>query len=406
MGEKISPIIRDPWRVVDYASKRGEYKDDNGGLEILTHLLLIDCGLGDSNEPPPQVLKDILIQTLETGTLIEAFWKYPPDRFCEQPSRLIEERFGLDSSGNHEIIFDGPGSYGILAKIIWQLPDLTTQEEIGVLGIGPQFANIASFVEAHGKKQNGYLNFPYLPIQPSLDLPYYEKIRLLIDQRKQMNGHRFIYIDNPNNPTGDFSSLESIRELVEIANQHKDVVIIDEAYGDVVDDNQSAIHLVDQYPNLIVLRGIAKSLGMAGARVGYAIMSKELGELYKSLQLVFGVGGPQQLVLNEVLKPEIIKPHLQQIREKTVLLKRQLINGLTQLGVRVFPTHEAVPILLAQGPVDNFFQRLRRWQIVTERGSDFIKTYPLDDSYVRIKVPGSEEEIIEVLNRVKQALIE
>lgn len=221
-----------------------------------------------------------------------------------------------------------------------------------------------------------------------------------------MNGHRFIYIDNPNNPTGDFSSLESIRELVEIANQHKDVVIIDEAYGDLVDDGQSAIHLIDQYPNLIVLRGIAKSLGMAGARLGYVVMSKRLGELYKSLQLVFGLPGPQQLVLNEVLKPEIVLLYLKQSKEKLIPLKQMLTSGLQQLGVWIAPTHEAAPILLTKGPVDNFFQRLRRWQIVTERGSDFGNTYPLDDSFVRIKVPGSEEEINEVLNRINQALQE
>lgn len=405
MAEKLLRLpIRNPWQVVDYASKRGEEPHGNGALEIQSHLSLIDCGLGDSNEGPPSVLDEVLQATLNSGELREAFWKYPADKFCENPASLIEQRFGLSSSENRAIIFDGPGSYGLLAKIIWGLPDLTADEELGILGIGPQFPNVAALAEGHGRKPDGSLVFPYSAVTPPLELSSDQKIAFLIKERETNNGHRFLYVDNPNNPTGDFASLEVIRNLADFALSHNDVLIVDEAYADLLPDEQSAIHLVDYYQNLIVLRGVAKTIGLAGARVGYAVTSSEIGKLYKSLQLVFGIPGPQQLVLNQILKPEILTPHLNKIKQQMMPLKKLLVDGLDDLGIWVSPTHPSVPIFLAKGP-QGFFQSLKSYQIVTERGSDFRTTYPaLDDSFVRIKVPNSPKEVDEVLKRVKQIL--
>lgn len=282
--------IRNPWRLVDYASNRGE-RFVNDGFEALTHLSLIDCELGDSPFGPPRELIRILESSVKDTVLTETIWKYPADRFCEQPTELIRKRFGL--SGNPIIVFHSEGSYGLLAKIIFELPDLTSEEELGILGIGPQFPNVVVLAEKHGKRLDGGQRFPYDSIKPDLDLPLSEKIEALIKKRADNNGYRFIYLDNPNNPTGDFASKEIIEKLVRFALNHHDVVIIDEAYGDALPDNQSAIPLTEKYPNLIVIRGVAKIIGAAGLRIGYGIFSKEIGEIFQSLQLVFGVSGPQ-----------------------------------------------------------------------------------------------------------------
>lgn len=393
--------IRDPCQLVDYASGRGQQCPDNG-IEVLTHLPVIDCGLGDSPFGPPKELESTLDHLIRNGTMVEAVWRYPPDRFSEQPTSLVRQRFGL--SDKPVIVFHSEGSYGLLAKLILELPDLTAEEELGILGIGPQFPNIVGLAEKHGKRGDGTLKFPYSSVKPDLNLFLPAKIEALMEQRGNNKGRRFIYIDNPNNPTGDFAYLATIEALVQFAQPHNDVVIVDEAYGDAVPDEQSAAHLTEKYNNLIVVRGIAKIIGAAGARIGYGIFSREIGEIFQSLQLVFGVSGPQQLIINKILRPAVLKPHIESVKQKIRPLKGDLVKGLEKLGIWVAPSHPDVPIMLAVGPVNNFFQRLKRYQIVTERGSDFGATYPLGDSAVRIRVPGTIEEVNEILQRVEQAI--
>lgn len=275
--------IRNPWEMIDYASARGqEHREEH--VEILQHYDLIDCGLGDSPFGSPEELPRILERISSNGALTEAMWKYPADRFCERPAQRVRERFRL--SERPTISFHGEGSYGLLAKIILELPDVTREEEVGVLGIGPQFPNIVGLAEKHGWDEEGNPNFPYRSITPDLHLPYDQKIDLLIENRdNNHNGRRFIYIDNPNNPTGDAASPSSVERLVRVSQENGDVVIVDEAYGDILPDKQSAIKLTETYDNLIVVRGMAKVIGLAGIRVGYAVMSPKIGDIYKSLEL-------------------------------------------------------------------------------------------------------------------------
>lgn len=83
---------------------------------------------------------------------------------------------------------------------------------------------------------------------------------------------RGVVIANPNAPTGMCISLSDIKRIVESNRGH--VVLIDEAYVDF--GGESAISLVKDYDNLLVVRTYSKSFGMAGARLGYAFASEEI----------------------------------------------------------------------------------------------------------------------------------
>ena len=77
------------------------------------------------------------------------------------------------------------------------------------------------------------------------------------------------WICNPHNPTGQLWSHASLEAMLE---RHA-LVICDEAFLPLVPDaeHQSMISLVEQHPNLLVIRSLTKLFGAAGLRIGYAI---------------------------------------------------------------------------------------------------------------------------------------
>jgi histidinol-phosphate aminotransferase len=77
-----------------------------------------------------------------------------------------------------------------------------------------------------------------------------------------------IFIDNLNNPTGQFIDLESIEEIVK-ETYRKDIIgIVDEAYGDYLEADLSAVNISNRYSKLVVTRTFTKRYGIGQFRVG------------------------------------------------------------------------------------------------------------------------------------------
>lgn len=76
---------------------------------------------------------------------------------------------------------------------------------------------------------------------------------------------------NPNNPTGNALTPAQVEKIAASINC---AFLLDEAYVEFY--GQSAVNLVQKYPNLIVARTFSKAYGMAGARVGYMIAQSDV----------------------------------------------------------------------------------------------------------------------------------
>lgn len=92
-----------------------------------------------------------------------------------------------------------------------------------------------------------------------------------------------VVIANPNAPTGRAISMCDIRTLLE--GNPESVVLVDETYVDF--GAQSAVPLIDTYPNLIVVQTMSKSRGLAGLRVGFALGNANLIDALNSVKNSF-----------------------------------------------------------------------------------------------------------------------
>ena len=97
-----------------------------------------------------------------------------------------------------------------------------------------------------------------------------EKISEALSQRNP----RFLFICNPNNPTGTRLAPELIMEFAESA--PRTLIVIDELYEAFTGDSVLPHADFSFMPNLLLLRSLSKTAGLAGLRIGFAIGHAEV----------------------------------------------------------------------------------------------------------------------------------
>lgn len=112
-------------------------------------------------------------------------------------------------------------------------------------------------------------------------VPLDEQFQIRVEDYKRPNGG--IIFPNPNAPTGCLMALEAVEQI--LAANPDSVVIVDEAYIDF--GGETAITLVDRYPNLLVTQTLSKSRSLAGLRVGLAVGHPDLIEALERVKNSF-----------------------------------------------------------------------------------------------------------------------
>lgn len=99
-----------------------------------------------------------------------------------------------------------------------------------------------------------------------------------------------VFICNPNNPTGKLVFKKEVLKIIRTAKKQNSLVFVDECFIELVPaSDQSVISSVTKFDNLIVLRSLTKSFGLAGIRVGYAASSKYVISILKKIKIPWSV---------------------------------------------------------------------------------------------------------------------
>lgn len=249
-----------------------------------------------------------------------------------------------------------------------------------LLGYSPQFVDYVGWAEACGGKYDSIQLFPE------------EKFRFGVERllARISEEHCLVYVDNPNNPTGQLINLEEIEEIVKQAGKKDVVVIVDEAYGDYVGREHSALRLMNEHSNLAVVRSFSKGFGLAGLRLGYGVFSPELSGYYSKIDIPFSVSMLSCDLAGAALSDQgFIHDCCGTIKRE----KQKLTVGLRRKGYLVGETCESCPIFVlgCKRKDTNLMESLLERGILTVSGRDFRN---LGNNYVRVNTPPSAQEFL------------
>jgi histidinol-phosphate aminotransferase len=172
----------------------------------------------------------------------------------------------------------------------------------------------------------GLYGIPYEAIE--LD----EQFHIRVEDYARPNGG--IIFPNPNAPTGCALGLDAIERLLK-ANPDT-VVLVDEAYIDF--GGETAISLVDKYPNLLVSQTLSKSRSLAGLRVGIAVGHLDLIEALERIKNSFNSYPLDRMAIAGAAAAFEDKAYFEQTCQRVIESREAVVAGLETLGFEVLPS--------------------------------------------------------------------
>jgi histidinol-phosphate aminotransferase len=190
--------------------------------------------------PSPKVMEAIRhIEQSDRGSGLEL--RLYPDTECTDMKKAVCEVYGLSEN----MVFTGNGSDEVLALCFLAFFD----EVSGVCFADISYSFYPVYASIFGVKNE------VIPLNGDFTLPV----------EKFLGRNMGVLLANPNAPTGLAVGLSDIERIV---SSNKSLVIVDEAYVDF--GGESAVALLDKYPNLLIIRTLSKSCSLAGLRLSWA----------------------------------------------------------------------------------------------------------------------------------------
>lgn len=142
-------------------------------------------------------------------------------------------------------------------------------------------------------------------------------------QASQTSNAKAICLASPNNPDGNLLPRADLLRLLELPA----LVMLDEAYFEFA--GTSAVDLIADYPNLVIVRTFSKWAGLAGLRVGYVIAAPEFANALHKLRAPYNVNWAALIAARESLNDAAYL--LNNVRA-TVRERERMRVALTKMG--------------------------------------------------------------------------
>ncbi|MBC7787063.1 MAG: histidinol-phosphate transaminase [Methylophilaceae bacterium] len=204
-----------------------------------------------------------------------------------------------------------------------------------------------------------------------------------------------IIFPNPNAPTGVPLPLVDIERLLKANTQS--VVVIDEAYVDF--GTESALGLINTYPNLLVSHTLSKARSLAGLRVGYTIGHPDLIEALMRVKDSFNSYPIDRFASAGAIAAMQDIDYFYETCNKVIATRELLVRDLIDLGFSALPS--GANFIFAKHSKQKgevLTAQLRKQGIIVRH---FKKPERISD-YLRITIGTNEESalLVDALHRI------
>ena len=337
----------------------GEQPQDKKYLKLNTN----------ENPYPPAPKIKAFLETLDPAIL-----RLYPDPSSTALRETIAGKYGIGK----EQVFVGNGSDEVLS-----------------------FCFFAFFDSARGKLLFPEFTYSFYPVYCDFYGIEYEKVPLAADfnvdierflRKKRSCGVAFA---NPNAPTGMCLPLDRVLSLLDRYPRDR-VILIDEAYIDF--GGESAVGLIQEYENLLIVRTLSKSLSLAGLRLGFVMAHEDLIDALFTVKDSFNsypCDRLSQMIAQMAFSNEA---YYRSITEKIIQTRERFSLEMRKIGWHVLPSKANFVFAKKDGVQGKEVYRLLKDKGILVR---HFNVKGISD-FVRITM-GAEEEMVRLLEEMKKA---
>ncbi|KXZ39370.1 LL-diaminopimelate aminotransferase apoenzyme [Alkalithermobacter thermoalcaliphilus JW-YL-7 = DSM 7308] len=360
---------------------------------------IIDLGVGEPDiQADSQVVNTL---SLEAGKK-ENRW-YADNgiqEFKDAAVKYLENVYGISNLDPKTEVMHGIGSKSILSMIplcFINPGDITLTTVPGY----PVIANHTRYLGGYVYNLPLYKENNYYPDFTSIPQDILKKAKLL-------------YINYPNNPTGQIASEQFYKEVIEFAYKNDILVVSDASYSALVFDNNKpfSFFCIDGAKEVgVEIYSLSKAFNMTGWRLAFIVGNKRFIDVYADMKSTIDSGqfiAIQKAGICALNNPDITKENCKRYSRRHDLL----VEALKEVGFKVekpkatFYCYAPIPIGTKSGVVFKNAQDASNYIL----NNAFISTVPWDDagSFLRFSVTfeaDSYEDEKRIINEVKNRLL-
>jgi histidinol-phosphate aminotransferase len=250
-----------------------------------------------------------------------------PDQSCTELREAVAARYGVKTSQ----VFAGNGSDEILAFAFAAFFDRATlcETDLGSAEDAILFPDVT---------------YSFYPVYADLwgiayrTIPLREDFSLDTCPYKEISGG--VVLPNPNAPTGMAVNVEDLRKIAGAAERGNRVFIVDEAYIAFAEGEgvSTAIPLIREFPNLLVIRTLSKDASLAGLRAAFTVGGEELIDGLCRIRDSFNSYTLDRLAMTGAAAAVNDASYYNGINRKIIATRHRVSEGLATMGFRVLPS--------------------------------------------------------------------
>lgn len=370
---------------------RDEIKIKNPNINV------IDMGVGEPDQMADKSIIDIL--SIEASKEENRFYADNGiEEFKIAACSYLKDVYGLDNIKSYNIVH-GIGSKSILSMLptcFINPNDITLMTVPGY----PIIANNTRFIGGEVYNLTLCKENNFYPDLNSIPPDILKKAKLL-------------YLNYPNNPTGQIATKEFYEQAIEFAKINNILIVSDAAYGPLVYDDIKPLSIFSIDKDMeysVELHSLSKAFNMTGWRLAFLLGSEKSIKLFSTVKSYYDSGqfrAIQKAGIYALNHKELIDINIKRYDRRF----RLLVDALREVGFKVnkpkggFYCYVPIPIGLKNGLRFNNAEEASHYIL----SNAFISTVPWDEAghYLRFSVTfeaNSIEEEVNIVNEVKSRL--